>query len=165
VHYGNTIGTQANISSLAGIYTGSIDHTWATILSAGLVALWVAEALRLVWHARRLGLTPDDDRWWWAVARIVVAWLCVTPYTHPPDLVLAAVAVPLLLGRRLEGLADDRARLALGVLLAVPELDFLGFRVNYVFCASLLMALTLWWALAARERAILSRGPIGTAIP
>src|SRR5438477_10597706 len=40
------------------------------------------------------------------------------------------------------------------MLLAVPEADLLGFRVDYAVCASHFGALTILWALAAPERAL-----------
>ncbi len=156
LHYGRTMDSlQPNISSLAGLYLSVIGRSWSGWLAGGCLGVWMLFAALAIWRARRACLEPGDDTWLHAFATVLVAWLLFIPYTHPPDLVLVVPALPLLLGRRLEGFSDPLARLALGAILAAPEADLLGFRLNYVLSYSVLIPLTM--LLALRPWALMSR--------
>ena len=148
VAYGNTMDTrQPLLSSVAGIYLSYVGRPWSNYLAMACVGAWLLCAILLARHARRREVMPGSAEWWRVVAIVLVAWLLLTPYAHPADLVLVVVALPLILGQRLEGLADPLVRLALGALLTAPAADLLGFRPNYVFTYSVLVPLTLLLAL------------------
>ena len=146
--YGHTLDTvQPDLSSLAGVYLSVVGRPWSAYIGAALVGAWLLFAALLVRKARRKGLAPSDDAWLRLVALALASWLLATPYAHPADLVLLVPALPVLLGRRLEGLADARVRLALGMLLVAPEADLLGFRPNLWLSYSVLVPLTVLIAL------------------
>ena len=146
--YGHTMAQiQPALSSLAGLYLGTVPAPWSTLLTALCLGAWAVFAALLVRSARAQGLTPSCDAWLARVAAALAAWLLATPYTHPADLVLLAAALPVLLGRRLEGLADPWVRLSIGVLLAAPEADLLGFRPNFTLTYSMLLPLMVLLAL------------------
>ncbi len=148
LHYGRTMDSlQPNISSLAGLYLSVVRRSWSGWLAGGCLGAWVLLVALAVWRTHRQRLEPGDDAWLRVFATVLVAWLIFIPYTHPADLVLVVPALPLLLGRRLEGLSDPLVRLALGALLAAPEADLLGFRPNFVLSYSVLIPLTMLPAL------------------
>jgi len=148
LHYGRTIDAlQPLISSLAGLYLSVVGRSWSGWLACGCLGVWLLLSMLAVWRTRRQRLEPGDDAWLRVFATVLVAWLLFIPYTHPADLVLVIPALPVLLGRRLEGLSDPLTRLALGALLTAPEADLLGFRPNYVLSYSVLIPLTMLLAL------------------
>jgi hypothetical protein len=149
----STIATQPVVSSLAGLYLGAIGRPWSVLLPVLLAGLWLAFVALLVRQARRTGVAPGDDAWLSVVSSALCAWLLATPYAHPADLVLVGVALPVLLGRRLERTGDPWVRVALIALLIAPEGDFLAPHLTYAFSYSvfvpfaLLLALRPWRAL------------------
>jgi len=153
--YGRTVDVlQPDLSSLAGIYLSVLARPWSTWAMAAALGLWVGLAGLLVYRGRRDGLTPTDDGWLRLVAIALVTWLLATPYTHPADLILLAVALPVLLGARLQHIGRAEVRLALTALLVAPEADLLGFRPNFVLSYSVLVPLT--FLLALRPWSVLS---------
>jgi hypothetical protein len=146
--YGHTLDTvQPDLSSLAGVYLSVVGRPWSAYVGVTIVGAWLLFAALLVRKARREGLAPSDDAWLRLLALALASWLLATPYAHPADLVLLVPALPVLLGRRLEGLADAWVRLALGMLLIAPEADLLGFRPNLWLSYSVLVPLTMLIAL------------------
>jgi len=156
--FGRTVDTfQPLLSSLAGLYFSVAGRPWSSYLALGCLALWCFVAALVARRARQAGLTPDDDEWLRLFSLALVAWLLLTPMVHPADLVLIVPALLVVLGRRLERLADPLVRLALCALLTAPEADLLGFRPNYVLTYSVLVPLTLLVALRP-WRALSTRG-------
>jgi hypothetical protein len=172
--YGHTLdAVQPDLSSLAGVYLSALGQPWtgcrpagagttrsagcmygvvsshdvSAYLAAAIVGAWLLFAVLLVRKARRAGLAPADDGWLRLVSLALASWLLATPYAHPADLVLLAPVLPVLVGPRLERLADARVRLALGMLLVAPEADLLGFRPNFVLSYSVLVPLAMLVAL------------------
>jgi Glycosyltransferase family 87 len=162
--YGHTLDTvQPDLSSLAGIYLSVVGRPWSAYIGAAIVGAWLLFAAVLVGKARRAGLVPADDAWLRLVALALTSWLLATPYAHPADLVLLAPVLPVLLERRLEGLADAWVRLALGMLLIAPEADLLGFRLNFVLSYSVLVPLTMLialrpWQMVSHQRVAVDKG-------
>jgi hypothetical protein len=138
---------QPGLASLAGVYLSLLNPPWTRLAAVLLVAAWAGFALLLVRAARRARVTPDDDAWPRLVGLALAAWLLAAPYIHIPDMLLIGAALPALLGRQGQGLADGRVRLALGLLMAAPEADLLGLRLNYILCYSTLVPLAVIWAL------------------
>jgi hypothetical protein len=148
------------MSSLAGVYLGLIGPPWSNALAVALIAVWAVCACLLVHQARQAGVRPGDDAYLHLVSVALGAWLLVTPFTHPADLILLTVAFPVLLGRRLEKMNDPLVRLGVGILLVAPEADLLGFRPNFWLGYSVLVPLLVlcalhpWPVLARRQRAL-----------
>ena len=143
VVYGQTMATsQPDLSSLAGLYMSALGRPWSGYIAALLVVAWILFAAALVWRARRQEIVPSDDAWFRIVGTSTATWLLVIPYAHPADLVLLAMALPAVVGRRLENFRDARVRLAIGMLLIAPEADLLGFRPNLALSYSVLVSMT-----------------------
>lgn len=146
--FGRSFGVQPGVSSLAGLYQPALGPTWSTIVSGGLVVLWILFASQLVLYARRHRLMPGEDTWLRVISLALASWLLVVPYTHTPDMPLIALTLPALLGRAGERWADLRVRVAVAVLLIAPEIDLIGgFALSATMAYSVLVPIALIAAL------------------
>src|SRR5206468_2215186 len=127
---------------------GAVGPPLSGYLTVALVGAWPHFCGLLVHYARRNRLVPTDNGWLRVVGLALAAWLLVTPFAHPADLVLLAVVLPALLRRRLEGLGSTSVRLVCGSALTAPELDLLGgFQLSPAMCYSVLVPLVILLAL------------------
>ncbi len=149
VAFGRSFGIQPGVSSLAGLYQPTLGPTWSTVVSGGLVVLWILFTRQLVLYARRRGIKPGEDNTWLRVIALALAsWLLIVPYTHTPDLPLVALTLPALLGCAGERWADARVRVAVAVLLIAPEIDLMGgFALSATMAYSVLVPIALIAAL------------------
>jgi len=141
---------QPLLSSLAGAYLSVVKRPWSIVLNDLCVVCWIGLMAVVLWRARRAGVTLGGEGGLRVVAIALVSWLLLTPYVHPADLVLIGVALPAVLGRRLEGLSNPLTRLTMGALLTAPTLDLFGFSPNYLFTYSVFVPLFLLAALLTR---------------
>jgi hypothetical protein len=74
---------------------------------------------------------PGDTMWWTSLALSIAVWLAVLPYEHPYDDVM--LLVPLFVILREATVLRGAALAATVTMLAMPELDLLGFRPNLTF--------------------------------
>lgn len=148
VAYGHAVDTQQPLlASLAGLYLSVVGRPWDRVLALVLLVTWIAGMIVLARRARAARLTAMDSAFLPCVSISLASWLLVTPLAHPHDLVLLLVALPAVIGPRLEYLNASTVRLALGMLLTAPEADLLGFRPNYVMTYSVLVSVMFLVAL------------------
>jgi hypothetical protein len=124
---------QPDISSLAGVYTPYVSRGEGRILS-GLAmlggVLTVASLLRFGWRRR---VVQSDSRWWLILMLGLAVWLVVLPYEHPYDEVLLLPALFLIVREVGASFWRGLSLLAIVSMLALPELDLMGFRPNFTF--------------------------------
>lgn len=146
--YGNTFDHwQPDLSSLAGVYLPFVPRPVGRMLSLISLLVGMLVVATLIARGSRLG-PAGSERWWRALALGSAVWLSVLPYEHPYD---ATLLVPCLLIIAAGGLGPSQALNVAAILamVALPELDLMGFRPNLTFSYTVIPEVLAAAALAA----------------